>query len=156
FRWHASAGRWSPYRGNTMPRHASPCGVVLDRNAALLMRLPEREFAHSMAGAPPICETLLVPFEVAGKTAGTVWVILHDESRTFDREDLRVLRSLSEFASLAYQVIQQQKQISEALDRELTGSHMLQSISAGLISEDDIAPLYQQILDAAMVIMRSQ
>jgi signal transduction histidine kinase/ActR/RegA family two-component response regulator len=156
FRWHAAAGQWSKFLHNTMPREASPCGAVLDRNMALLMHHPERHFNVPMEGVPPVVETLLVPFAVADQTVGTVWVISHEESRTFDREDLRLLCNLSEFTSVAYQVILQRKQLSEALDREVTGSQLLQSISAGLVSEDDIGALYEQILDAATRIMRSQ
>jgi signal transduction histidine kinase len=36
---------------------------------------------------------------------GTIWVISHDESRQFDREDARVLTTLGEFAAAAYQTL---------------------------------------------------
>jgi signal transduction histidine kinase len=36
---------------------------------------------------------------------GTLWVISHDESRQFDREDARVLTTLGEFAAAAYQTL---------------------------------------------------
>src|SRR5215469_12737260 len=31
FRWHAAAGQWLPLLGRTVPREASPCGVLLER-----------------------------------------------------------------------------------------------------------------------------
>src|SRR5215471_10492000 len=36
FRWHAIAGQLASNIGGEMPREASPCGVVLDRDAPLL------------------------------------------------------------------------------------------------------------------------
>jgi GAF domain-containing protein len=109
FRWHAAAGTWSKFRGQTVPRHASPCAVVLERNAPLLMTYPERCFTLPLAGAPPLAEVLLVPFTLAGETVGTVWVIAHDGHRKFDREDLRIMQRLSEVAALAFQISRQQQ-----------------------------------------------
>jgi PAS domain S-box-containing protein len=87
-----------------MPREASPCGTVLDRDASLLFARPERHFDYGMTIDPPIVEALLTPFHVQGKVAGTIWVIAHTPSRKFDTEDQRVLTSLSHFASAAYQM----------------------------------------------------
>src|SRR5215831_10995599 len=47
---------------------------------------------------------MLVPFHSEGKPVGTLWLISHTSFRKFDREDQRVLSSLSHFASTAYQV----------------------------------------------------
>ena len=109
FRWHAAAGAWSKFLGRTIPRHASPCEVVLERNAPLLMAYPERCFIFPLAGVPPLAEVLLVPFAIAGETVGTLWVIAHDGHRRFDREDLRILQMLSEVAALALQISRQQQ-----------------------------------------------
>jgi signal transduction histidine kinase len=154
-RWHGAAGRWAPFLMGTMPRGASPSGAVLDRNAPLLMSYPERHFPYTMGSVPPLAEVLLVPFQVEQVSVGTVWVVSHDGSREFDREDLRLLRSLSEFASLAYQVIRQSRQAREALAREHAGSKLLQAISAGLVRENETNALYEQILDAAITITQS-
>ena len=105
FRWHAVAGRWAGYLGCVMPREISPCGTVLDRNASLLMSRPERHFPFPPEVTPGIEEVLLVPFHVSGKPIGTIWVIAHDATRQFDAEDDRLLRSLGQFASSAYQVL---------------------------------------------------
>jgi signal transduction histidine kinase/CheY-like chemotaxis protein len=155
FRWHGAAGRWSSDIKATMPRDASPCGTVLHRKTPLLMARPERYFRSSLPGIPPLAEVLLVPFHVDGVTVGAVWVIAHDESRRFDREDLRLLRSLSEFAGVAYQVLEQADHVRGALARERAGSELLQAISAGLIREREIGTLYEQILDAAITIMHA-
>lgn len=155
FRWHGAAGRWAPFVRDAAPRTASLCSMALDRNMPLLLAHPERYFETPNTDSPPLAEALLVPFAVDGATAGIVWVVAHDGSRHFDREDLRVLTSLSEFAAVAYQVIQGTGQLQHALSQERAGSELLQAISAGLIRENDVNALYQQILDAATSIMHS-
>jgi len=157
FRWHASAGRWAPYLRQTIPRHASPCGVVLDRGEPLMMALPERHFAYDLAGeVPPVREALLVPFFDEGAIVGTLWVIAHDRDTHFDAEDLRLLRSLSEFASIAFHVRKQQAKLGDALNREVTGTQLLRSLSVGLIGEGDVDELFQKIIESAKQIMHSQ
>jgi CheY-like chemotaxis protein len=102
FRWHAVSGQWASYLWTTMPRAFSPCGTVLDRKAAQLMILPERHFTPLLQVTPKVHEALLIPFSVAGEIVGTVWVIAHDDSRRFDREDRRVVSKLADFAAEAY------------------------------------------------------
>jgi len=104
FRWHAIAGQFASNKGSHVLRGASPCGIVLERDASLLFSYPERYFDYGMTIDPPIVEGLLVPFHSEGKAVGTLWVIAHTPSRKFDTEDQRVLTSLSRFASIAYQV----------------------------------------------------
>ena len=115
FRWHAAAGQWLPLLGKTVPREGSPCGVALDRRVPLLIARPERHFNYGNDSVPPVFEALLVPFEVAGETVGTVWVAAHDESRRFDGEDLRLLKNLSEFASLAFHVLRRTESVRDSL-----------------------------------------
>lgn len=104
FRWHAVAGRWSHYLMGSMPRNASPCGIVVDRHAAQLMPKPELYFPAMLIADPPAAEALLVPFDVMGETVGTVWVVSHDDSVRFTAEDLRIVASLAHFAAAAYLV----------------------------------------------------
>jgi PAS domain S-box-containing protein len=105
FRWHAIAGRHAPDMNATVPREASPCGTVLDRDAVLLFDRPERHFVDLVGMHPGICENLLVPFHAGGKPVGTVWALANSSERKFDAEDARLLTSLSRFASVAYQMI---------------------------------------------------
>jgi PAS domain S-box-containing protein len=103
FHWRALAGVWAPHLGGGTPRNFSPCGTVLDRNVALMCSHPERDFPYFGEVRPLLEEGLLVPFCVKGEAVGTIWVVLHDRSRCFDAEDLRVLTSLATFAAAAYQ-----------------------------------------------------
>ena len=118
FRWIAITGRFEKNLGGTTPRDFSPCGVVLDTNAAQLFALPARHYPYLEAAAPPIVEALLQPFSVAGRPIGTLWVMANDEERKFDAEDLRVLGSLASFASGAYQIVTALETIREVDQRK--------------------------------------
>jgi hypothetical protein len=39
FRWEALSGVFASFRNGTMPRHASPCGIVIDRDSMQLIQL---------------------------------------------------------------------------------------------------------------------
>jgi CheY-like chemotaxis protein len=103
FRWHAVSGRFASLLWSTLPRDSSPCGTVLDRQAAQLMISPERYFTSLAGVEPKVQEVLLVPFSVGGKAVGTVWLVSHDQSRRFDAQDRDVLMQLSAFAAGAYE-----------------------------------------------------
>lgn len=105
FRWPAIAGQFAVNINGTMPRYASPCGTVLDRNTVLLFARPERHFVYPVVVDPPIVEALLVPFHHHGQPVGTVWVVAHTSERKFDAEDARLITNWSGFAAAAYQLI---------------------------------------------------
>ncbi len=114
FRWRATAGKFAPLVGQTLPRHFSPCGVVLDRDALQLMTKPVRYFTYVAALNPPVEEVLLVPFHDGGTPVGTLWVVSHDEARKFDGEDARLATRLSVFASAAWQAIVQRRLLGDS------------------------------------------
>ena len=105
FRWHAVAGEFRSLLWNTLPREFSPCGTVLDRQAAQLMVDPERYFTPLAQITPRVSEVLLVPFSVDGEIVGTVWLVAHDAARRFDREDHRIVSALTRFAAAAYEML---------------------------------------------------
>jgi signal transduction histidine kinase len=103
FRWEAVAGVFAAVRRGTMPRHESPCGVCVDRDATQLMYLPDRCFP-ALVSEPRFVEALLIPFHDHGKPIGTVWIVSHTLERKFDREDERILGVLSGFAATGWQL----------------------------------------------------
>ncbi|MGC1779568.1 MAG: PAS domain S-box protein [Xanthobacteraceae bacterium] len=105
FYWPAISGQWAGHVGGGTPRDFGPCGTVLDRDAALLFSHPELDFDYFTPVLPPVEEALLMPFHVNGKAVGTVWVVIHDMSRRFDSEDLRLMTDLGAFAASAYQAL---------------------------------------------------
>jgi PAS domain S-box-containing protein len=158
FRWRAAAGRFAPILDGTIPRDASPCGVVLDRDTALLFDRPQRHFPDLARIDPPAHEVLLVPFHNGGKSVGTVWAVGHTPERKFDGEDARLLEILSRFASAAYNargVIEALRASEANLASELADANGLQMISSQLLVEDNAEGIYRQLLDAAMTLMKS-
>jgi PAS domain S-box-containing protein len=105
FYWPAIAGIWKPHIGGGTPRNFGPCGDVLDRNCTLLFRHLELRYTYFQPVTPPPVETLLVPFYVGQKAVGTIWALIHDDTRKFDAEHDRVMASLGKFASSAYQAL---------------------------------------------------
>jgi len=103
FYWPAIAGMWKPHIGGGTPRDFGPCGDVLDRNCTLMFRHFERRYTYFLPITPLVEECLLVPFYVGGEAVGTIWAIMHDDHRRFDAEDERLMNTLGQFASLAYQ-----------------------------------------------------
>jgi signal transduction histidine kinase len=80
--WPAIAGRWQGQSG---------CSRLLLTPASPL--------------EPAAEHILVVPFNVAGKTAGTVWAVSHEAAWAFDAEDLRQLQNLALFAAPALQAM---------------------------------------------------
>jgi PAS domain S-box-containing protein len=105
FYWPAIAGTWKAHIGGGTPRDFGPCGDVLDRNMPLLFTHVERRYTYFQPVVPLVEEALLVPFYVQGKAAGTIWAVAHDLSHKFDAEHKRLLLSLGQFASAAYQSV---------------------------------------------------
>jgi PAS domain S-box-containing protein len=105
FYWPAIAGTWKAHIGGGTPRDFGPCGDVLDRNTPLLFKHVERRYTYFQPVVPLAEEALLVPFYVQGQAVGTIWAVAHDPSHKFDAEDKRLLLSLGQFASAAYQSV---------------------------------------------------
>jgi PAS domain S-box-containing protein len=70
-----------------------------------LFRHFERRYPYLLPVIPAAEECLLVPFYVAGVAVGTIWAIMHSNRRKFDAEDDRIMASLGNIASSAYQVL---------------------------------------------------
>ena len=133
FFWPAIAGLWQAQVGGGTPRDFGPCGDVLDCNAPLLFKRPERRYTYLLPVTPVAEECLLLPFHVGGKAVGTLWLIAHDSRRQFDAEDLRQLNSLGRFASAAHQTVQS---LDTALEHgQVARSLMEDAVRFGLAME---------------------
>ncbi len=117
FRWHAISGHLAPFLGGTMPRHSSPCGEVLRRQAPQLMQHPSRHYPLIETLQTDLHEVLLVPFQSGPDFTGTLWVVAHDNSKQFDSEDLRLMQSLSKFAATAVLTLHNLKNLQETSQR---------------------------------------
>ena len=122
FRWWAASGLFAPNLGGTLPRDASPCGVVVERNTVLLFRDPDRFFSALRGYRPRVREGLLAPWSIDGEPIGTVWALQHNTARRFDAEDARLLTALTAFASAAWQMataLDQSRGTSAAMERQV-------------------------------------
>ncbi|MBB3018624.1 PAS domain S-box-containing protein [Microvirga lupini] len=133
FRWVALSGRWGHFKGGTIPFDASPCGVVIDRNAMLLFEHPERFFPAAEID-PLIHETLLVPFHAGGKPVGTLWINAHSQALKFDQEDVRLLKSLSGFASAGFQTTEA---LNEARIGQAELEHRVEERTTALLKSEE-------------------
>jgi len=104
FEWPVIVGPFARNAGRSIPREASPCGVVVSRGDTQLFDQPHRCFPELEECKPQSYENLLVPFPVRGALRGTVWAVAHRPERHFDGEDARLLASLSSFAAAAFQI----------------------------------------------------
>src|SRR5262245_16541532 len=156
FRWRAIAGRWAHFTGGSIDFDRSCCGIVVQRNAPVLVAQPHRHFG-SVPGHDLIAEMLIIPFHFEDRPVGTLWVVSNDQrGRRFDAEDLRLLTSLARFASIAYRLTLTQDHMAQLrLETELADSRLLKAISSELITENDEKGFRERLLDAAMAIMHS-
>ena len=132
FYWAAVAGAWRPHIGATAPRNCAPCGDVLDHNTPMLFNHWERRYPQLSWAVPLADEGLLVPFYVNGKAVGTIWAIAHNSGRKFDAEDLRLLESMSRFASAAYQAVESIETLKFEIAAREKSDTALQELTDGL------------------------
>ncbi len=135
FRWHAIVGEFAPHQGGSLPRFESPCGIVLDRNAAQLMAYPHRYFAPLRAASPRVVEVLLVPFHMLGEPVGTVWVLSHHEGTHFCAEDCRLVTALAKFAAAAYMLRSSQETALGARDELIRSNDRLRRANDKLLGQ---------------------
>ena len=122
FKWRGLAGCWAHYVNGGLPRHASPCGMVVDLDRTMLVSWPGQEFTHVAQAQPALVEGLLAPFRILGQPVGTVWVLAHDDQRKFDREDARLVEGLATFAAATFMLIESLNGALESRE-ELRRSH---------------------------------
>jgi signal transduction histidine kinase/CheY-like chemotaxis protein len=96
-------GSSAPRVGSLSPLQFSPGGVAIERQSVQLFTRPERYFTY-LSSWPHMAELLVAPFFVDGRAAGTLWVIVHDDSRELDAEDARLLASLAKFTAAACRI----------------------------------------------------
>jgi hypothetical protein len=102
FCWDVLAGEAAPYVNGTAPRHHSPCGVTLARGTPQLFAHPENYFEWLQAANLPIVEGLVIPlYKKYSVPYGTIWIMSHDTSRHFDKEDVRIMTELGGYATTA-------------------------------------------------------
>ena len=132
FYWPAIAGEWKRHIGGGTPRDFGPCGDVLDQNRTLLFRHFERRYPYFIPITPAVEECLLVPFYIGGKAVGTIWAITHGDRRKFDSEDERIMNTLGQFASLAYQTVESIEDLKLQIAAREQAETIVRALASGL------------------------
>jgi len=114
------------------PRDFGPRGDVLDRNCTLLFKHFERRYPYFLPVTPLIEECLLVPFYIEGKAVGTIWAITHSDRRKFDAKDERLMNTLGQFASLAYQTLESIEDLKSQVAGREKAEAALRELASGL------------------------
>jgi PAS domain S-box-containing protein len=104
FRWVAVAGAFANNLGGTIPFEASPSKIVLERNEVMLFRKVGRDFPALRGAQAEMQENLLVPLRSRTRPIGVLWAFHQTSDSRFDLEDVRILQSLSEFATAAHEM----------------------------------------------------
>ena len=105
FRWHAVAGAFPARLAERTPFDSSPAGVAVRSGEVQLFERADRHFPALRGAVPHIHESLVAPWRIEGASTGTLWVLAYHDDRQFDAEDARLLSSLADFASAAWQTV---------------------------------------------------
>ena len=132
FYWPAIAGEWKRHIGGGTPRDFGPCGDVLDQNRTLLFRHFELRYPYFIPITPAAEECLLVPFYIGGKAVGTIWAITHGDRRKFDSEDERIMNTLGQFASVAYQTVESIEDLKLQIAAREQAETAVRALASGL------------------------
>jgi hypothetical protein len=108
YHWVATAGQYGGFLNATLPRYPSACGICLERGTPQLFRVSQRFFELMGIEAPIVSDGMLLPWE-AEETRGTIWIMAHGRTEAFDREDLRMMETLADFAAMAVRHQRQQQ-----------------------------------------------
>jgi signal transduction histidine kinase len=102
FRWTNMAGKLKHSVGGVSPRHFSPSGLCLDQNSPQRFAHPAKRFEYlKEAVEVPIVETLVVPVPAGLATPAVLWIVIHEEGKSFHAESARIMDELADFASSA-------------------------------------------------------
>lgn len=112
YRWVATAGEYAGFMNALLPRTPSACGICLARGEPQLFRVSQRFFDMMGVTAPTVTDGILLPWQV-GHTRGTIWIMAHARDEAFDKEDLRMMQVLANFAAMGMRQQQQRKLLME-------------------------------------------
>ncbi|MFM9265555.1 PAS domain-containing protein [Tychonema sp. BBK16] len=121
FRWVAIAGALESWEQTTMPGNFSPCGMMIHGGGPQLYAHPELYFTYLHHPQFPIVESLVFPICVGDRQLGTIWIISHNDQHQFDREDQRLMTSLTGLAGAALQNIHLRQMAELALPQDASG-----------------------------------
>ena len=121
YHWAAAEGVYAGFLNAMLPQYPSACGICLQRDRPQLFRVGKRFFDILGVEASPVTDGLLLPWH-AEDTRGTIFVMSHTRSEAFDREDLRLMTTLADFAAMANRHQRQQEALVQQASRSAAAS----------------------------------
>jgi len=112
YRWIATAGTYSGFLDAVLPRNPSACGVCLKEQRAQHFRVTKKFFEILQIEAPLVTDGILLPWETE-TVKGTIFVMAHDRTEAFDKDDAATMQVLADFAAMAVRHEKQQKKLIE-------------------------------------------
>ena len=100
YKWIATAGEYGRFLDAMLPRYPSACAVCLERGRPQVFRVSQRFFDLMGLEAPTVTDGILMPWQVE-EMRGTIWIMAHTRTNAFDRDDYRMMQTLSDFAAMA-------------------------------------------------------
>ena len=108
YHWVATAGAYAGFLNANLPRYPSACGICLERDSPQLLRVTQPFYDLMGVNAPVVTDGILLPWQT-GNTRGTFWIMAHGRPEAFDRDDLRLMQVLADFAAMAVRHHAQQR-----------------------------------------------
>lgn len=121
YHWVAADGVYAGFRDAMLPQYPSACGICLERGGPQHFRVGKRFFDILGVEAPPVTDGLLLPWQAEG-TRGTIYILAHTRDVAFDRDDLRVMTTLADFAAMAIRHQRQQAALLQQASRTAAAS----------------------------------
>jgi signal transduction histidine kinase len=112
YHWVATAGHYSSFLNAILPRYPSACGICLERGRPQRFLVGQRFFDIMGIQAPLVTDGILLPWQI-DDTRGTIFIMAHGRNEAFDRNDLKTMQLLAEFAAMAVRHRKQQQSLLE-------------------------------------------
>ena len=110
YHWVATAGDYNDFLNAELPRYPSACGVCLERGLPQTFQVDQQFFDILGVQAPLVTDGLLLPWESEG-VHGTIFIMAHGRTQAFDRNDLRMMQALADFAATGIRQTRQRQKL---------------------------------------------
>ncbi|SEG60099.1 His Kinase A (phospho-acceptor) domain-containing protein [Bryocella elongata] len=118
YHWVATAGNYSGFLDAILPKYPSACGLCLQRGTAQHFTVDKRFFDILGVEAPLVTDGILLPWSV-DETRGTIFIMAHTRADAFDKNDVRLMTMLADFAAMGFK---HQRQHALMIMQERTAS----------------------------------
>ena len=112
YQWVAIAGVYSGMYNAVFPHYPTGCSICLERGRPQHVRAFKPYFDYLGITAAPVTDGLMFPWQT-DEARGTFYILAHDRTEAFDRDDLHMMEILADFAAIGVRQLRQQKLLME-------------------------------------------